>query len=203
MQNKLAILIPEGTYHVYNRANGSERIFLTEENYRFFMEKFKLYIQPVAEVYCYCLMPNHFHFLLRIKAMKVVTAVIDPDGNNSTTMENLISKQFSKLFSSYTQAFNKQTGRKGSLFMKNFKRKRVMFDSYFRNLVYYIHHNPLESRLCLELEDYPYSSYNEIINSKVDFVLKDELISYFVDLENFKNFHQKGKGDTESLALEI
>jgi len=203
MQNKLAILIPEGTYHVYNRANGSERIFLTEENYRFFMEKFNLYIQPFAEVYCYCLMPNHFHFLLRIKSEKLISAELAQKEINSNNLEKLISKQFSKLFSCYTQALNKQTGRKGSLFMKNFKRKRVMFDSYFRNLVFYIHHNPLESGICESLEDYPYSSYDAIIHNIGDFVLRDELISYFEGLENFKKFHQKGMNDVESLDLEI
>lgn len=195
--------MPEGTYHVYNRANGSERIFLTKENYRFFMEKFSFYIRPIAEVYCYCLMPNHFHFLLRIKSESSVLTELDLNAINSVNLEKLISKQFSKLFSCYTQALNKQTGRKGSLFMKNYKRKRVMFDTYFRNLVYYIHHNPLESRLCLELEHYPYSSYNEIISSKASFVLRDELISYFEDLENFKKFHQRGKGRIENFDLEI
>ena len=62
------LLKPDETYHIFNRANGNEKIFLSSENYRFFLEKFKLHIQPIADTYCYCLLPNHFHFLIRIKS---------------------------------------------------------------------------------------------------------------------------------------
>ena len=67
MQYKKAVLIPEATYPIYNRANGTEKLFVSTENYRFFLERYKQYILPVADTFCYCLMPNHFHFLLRIK----------------------------------------------------------------------------------------------------------------------------------------
>lgn len=68
MQNKKKQLIPEYYYHVYNRANGNELLFLNDENYRFFLQKYFEYISPIANTFCYCLMPNHFHFLIQIKA---------------------------------------------------------------------------------------------------------------------------------------
>ncbi|MCX2678996.1 hypothetical protein OOZ15_03500 [Galbibacter sp. EGI 63066] len=68
MQNNKAILSPEGTYHIYNRANGSEQLFLSDENYWYFLRKYDEYINPVADTFCYCLMPNHFHFLVRVKS---------------------------------------------------------------------------------------------------------------------------------------
>ena len=57
----------DSIYHVYNHGNGDDLIYREVENYQFFLERFKFYIIPIANVYAYCLMPNHFHFLLRIK----------------------------------------------------------------------------------------------------------------------------------------
>ena len=62
------ILEPDAFYHIYNRGINSEKIFATEENYLFFLSKFKTYLNPVCEVFAYCLMPNHFHFLIKVKS---------------------------------------------------------------------------------------------------------------------------------------
>jgi len=70
MQNKLEVLYPDTFYHIYNRANGNEKLFLSDENYLFFLRKFAEYISPICNTYCYCLMPNHFHFLMEIKSEK-------------------------------------------------------------------------------------------------------------------------------------
>lgn len=179
-------LEPESTYHIYNRANGSEKLFLSRENYRFFMEKYSLYISPVAETFCYCLLPNHFHFLLRIKPETELRAAFP----KIKSLEKLPSKCFSNLFCSYTQAFNKQQRRMGSLFMKNFKRKRVQSASYLMKLVQYIHLNPVEAGLCSSPEEWPHSSYGDIISDKESILAKEELLSWFDDVDNFESMHR-------------
>lgn len=68
MKNKLTPLNPGCIYHIYNRAIGSEKLFLNNENYSFFLKRYRHFISPVADTFCYCLMPNHFHFLVRIKS---------------------------------------------------------------------------------------------------------------------------------------
>src|ERR1035438_4711725 len=85
MIDKTPPLESDFIYHIYNRANGNEKLFFEEENYQFFMDKFKLYVSPVAEVFCYCLMPNHFHFLVRIKS----EAAIELYRRNETSNETL------------------------------------------------------------------------------------------------------------------
>ena len=163
MENKLEVLQPDAFYHIYNRANGSEKLFITDENYVFFLRKYKEYISPICHTYCYCLMPNHFHFLIQIKSQQELTLFFNQktslnynDSNNADglkafpkfkTLEKLISKQFSNFFSCYTQALNKQQNRKGSLFMKNFKRKKVRDTPYLLQLIKYIHYNPIEAKL--------------------------------------------------------
>ena len=54
-------------YHIYNHANGNEDIFLEAENYRWFLHQYNIYVSPVAETCAYCLLPNHFHFLIKLK----------------------------------------------------------------------------------------------------------------------------------------
>lgn len=57
----------EKFYHIYNHANGNENLFIEEENYHFFLQQWDKYISPIADTYAYCLIPNHIHFLIRIK----------------------------------------------------------------------------------------------------------------------------------------
>ena len=66
----MEILEPDHFYHIYNHANGIENLFRTEDNYHYFLKKYHQHISPIAETWAYCLMPNHFHFLVRIKEEK-------------------------------------------------------------------------------------------------------------------------------------
>ena len=60
-------LCPGDFYHIYNRGNNRETIFRTAENYRFFLERYVYYIEPIAATYAYCLLPNHFHLFVGIR----------------------------------------------------------------------------------------------------------------------------------------
>ncbi|MCU0359169.1 MAG: hypothetical protein MUF75_00395 [Bacteroidia bacterium] len=132
MIDKLETLVPESTYHIYNRANGFDKLFLTDRNYMYFLEKYQQFISPMVDTFCYCLMPNHFHLLLRIKPEKELRNFFDTKETLSATLRGyrtfegsaqqkalslLISQQFSHLMNGYTQGLNKILNRKGSLFM--------------------------------------------------------------------------------------
>jgi REP element-mobilizing transposase RayT len=187
MINKLEQLNLDGFYHIYNRANGDESLFKNNGNYMFFLAKFKQYISPFAHVYSYCLMPNHYHFLIQIKTSEQIIQYFP--NINSVDIPGMISKQFSKLFSSYSQSFNKVHNRKGSLFMKPFKRILVKDEGYLRKLIHYIHYNPVEAGLVGSISDWKYSSYSSIIGHSPTLVKKKAVIEFFGDLENFKYCH--------------
>ncbi len=190
MQDKKAQLEPEASYHVYNRANGSERLFRSHENYRFFLERYQRYISPVAETFCYCLMPNHFHFLIRVRDEPSLRAAFPKFGTLEKLPPGFLSKQLSNLFSSYTQAFNKMYGRMGSLFMKNFKRSLIMDERYRQNLVLYIHQNPVVAQMVKHLQDWKFSSYSAITSGTNGLVNGAEVIDWFGDREKFICRHE-------------
>jgi len=112
-------LEPDKYYNIYNHANGKENLFVNKGNHKLFFEKYEYYINPIADTFAYCLMPNHFHFALRIKTEKEIVenrseSLKLSESSTDERIKKYLSKQFSNLFSSYTQAFNKQQKRKGS-----------------------------------------------------------------------------------------
>lgn len=190
MLNKYSDFEPDCFYHIYNRANGNEMLFLSEENYTLFLKRYTKYLSDLVDTYCYCLMPNHFHFLIKIKNEQLLKAL--PKFGTLAELQYglVISKQFSNFFSSYTQAFNKMHSRKGTLFMKPFKRIKVEDESYMRKLVHYIHCNPIEAGLAVLPENWKFSSYRAIISDKPTLVSRDNVLAIFDDKQNFIYCHQ-------------
>jgi putative transposase len=193
MKDTIALLEPDGIYHVYNRANGNELLFCSDENYLYFLKKFYEYILPIANIFCYCLMPNHFHFLIRVKSRNQIDDFNPrPDRFQKPVRSESekISQQFSNLFNAYSKAFNKQYNRKGSLFIRPFKRKLIDNETYLRKVIHYIHYNPVEAGLANSPEEWKYSSYQAIIHPHIEtMVMKEEVVAYFDSLPNFIYCH--------------
>ena len=123
-------LEPGNFYHVYNHAVGNEKLFRHQFNYKMFLERLSKYLHGFVDIYCYCLMPNHFHLLVRVRDYEIIaTAFNIPDNKrkiiSADDVTAKISRQFSHAFNSYAQAYNKEFRRKGSLFNNRYKRKRV------------------------------------------------------------------------------
>lgn len=177
---------PDTFYHVYNRANGNEKLFLTDDNYIYFLKQWKKYISPIAETYAYCLLPNHFHFLIKTKSNEVLS-IINPQG--FVNLEGFISQTFSNLFNSYTKAFNKYTKRKGALFIRPFKRKQIKSDDYLTTIICYIHRNPIHHHIYNQL-NWKYSSYNSILSSADTKIQREYILEWFNGKEEFIHFHQ-------------
>jgi len=152
--------IPNEYYHVYNRGNNKQRIFFNDNNYIFFIKKIREQLLPVSKIIAYCLMPNHFHFL--IKATE--KSIEERKGFGGKPIQEL-AYRIGILQSSYAQAINKQNKTTGSLFQQKTKAKILyeeignVKESYLLNCFYYLNRNPLKSQLVSKLNDWPYSSY--------------------------------------------
>jgi REP element-mobilizing transposase RayT len=175
------------------------------------MQKLDVYISDFVELYAFCLMPNHFHLLVRIKELSEIDEEACekfkeyrlsrhsissrygmskmPDSLESALYSNFVSEQFRRLFLSYSKSINKQTERSGSLFRKNFKRKEINNLQYLQNTVIYIHRNPLHHGFEEDFKDYKWSSYERIMTDKITKLKKQEVLDWFEDKENYRYTH--------------
>ncbi|MBI9065792.1 MAG: transposase [Salinivirgaceae bacterium] len=162
--------------------------FQLKKNYCYFLSLFGKYLSKLVDVYAYCLMPNHFHLIIKVKSRN---EILDFSNENSDIdVPKIISKQFSHFFNSYAQAYNKQQNRKGSLFNNRYKRIEIISDEYLIKLIHYIHFNPVEANLCKKISDWRYSSYNSVLSEKETLLARDEVIKMFSDVNNFIYCHQ-------------
>jgi len=191
-------MYPGNYYHVFNHANGEENLFREQKNYSFFLEKVSLYILPYVKLHAYCLLPNHFHFLIyvrefeELKLLKQFTLVQNTsDEELQFLIEKNISKSFSNLFSSYAQSYNKIYGRKGSLFMPNMKTNLIEDNSGICKVTHYVHSNPVHHGFVKKLEDWKFSSYNSYLSDLTTNLSKKEIIEIFGSKNYFIEYHQQ------------
>lgn len=114
----------ENYYHIYNRGNNRENIFYEPKNYTYFLENWKKYLAEYLDVYSFCLLPNHFHFLSKVKHEKQILLLND----RIIDINMFLEEQCRRFFITYSQAINKAQNRTGSLFQKRFKRIKVKTD---------------------------------------------------------------------------
>lgn len=174
-------------YHIYNRGNNGENIFFKAENYNYFLKKFDSYLSDCVEVYSYCLLPNHFHFLIRIKENLTPIYTLQ---KKYETADEIVCEKFRRFFMSYAKAINVQEKRTGSLFIKIFKRKKVVDEFYFCTLVNYIHTNPKKHGIFEDYENYPYSSYQRILIDTPTKLQKDTILEMFNSTNEYVSSHK-------------
>ncbi len=164
-------------YHVYNRGVGKMDIFLCEEDFNFFISRLRENLFPSISMnksaggyrrellpfdsyslIAYCLMPNHFHLLIR------------------QNKELPISKLLSKIGTSYSKYFNKKYIRVGSLFQDQFKAVHIENNEQLLWVTTYIHQNPKVAKLVSTLDDYPFSSYLDYVGMRKGTLCSKELI---------------------------
>ena len=168
-------LYKDKLYHIYNRGNGKEKLFFNEENYKYFLRQYKKYLSGFIDTFAYCLLPNHFHLLVRIKSDK----------------PELVSQMFRKFFISYSMSINIQEKRKGNLFQRGFKRKLIDDEKYFYSAVYYIHANPVHHKIVKDFRNYKFSSYNSLLGNNKTKLCSDEVIGWFGGKGKFISYHSE------------
>ena len=140
-------------YHLYNQGNNRRTLFFSESDYRTFMNLFKIRLLPYAEVTAWCLMPDHFHFLLRPK----------PEGLTEKKVGNLRSTNITNglrlLQSQYGQYLNAKMGWSGSVFRPKPKWMEMKTTEQVATCFQYIHQNPERAGLVLRTGNWPFSSY--------------------------------------------
>ncbi|MCB9285146.1 MAG: hypothetical protein H6563_13805 [Lewinellaceae bacterium] len=157
-------------YHVFNQGNNRQKVFYRKAHYLYFLGKMETYLKPYADILCYCLMPNHFHWLLLVNTLEAKV-----EENKVRTLNDSIGI----LLRSYTRGVNNQEGHTGSIFRNGTKAKNGIIDGvvtidgpnaqdfykqgneYALQCFRYIHQNPVKAGLVTHPEDWPWSSAQE------------------------------------------
>lgn len=213
-KNRNKFYIEDSYYHVYNRGVEKRNIFLDQKDYHVFLNLLKIYLLPITEakthlnklfpekrnrvrktfydeieLHAFCLMPNHFHLLLKQHSKNSMTEFIR------------------SVCTSYSMYFNKRYKRVGSLFQGVYKAAHVMEDEYILHLSRYIHRNPLKlaGSDLVNLDKYPYSSLSTYSNSNQrPWVTTQFILNYFDSAKtptlSYHEFVQSIDDDVEGLT---
>ncbi|OGO36627.1 MAG: hypothetical protein A2W35_16565 [Chloroflexi bacterium RBG_16_57_11] len=159
-------------YHIHNRGVNREPIFRQLDNYIFLLRRMKESASKSSiTIIAYCLMPNHYHLLVRQES------------------ESPVSEFIQAIFNSYTKAYNKAFNRTGTLFEGTYKAILVAEDPYLLHLCRYIHRNPLDAGLVDDPSEWPYSNYLEWVGSRSGSLIDLELVhAFFPEPEKYTRF---------------
>ena len=186
MPRRKVYFCPGDCYHFYNQGNNRERVFYERENYLFFLQRLGVYLIPVLDIVAYCLMPTHYHLLVKVKKTS------DPSVG--------VSKAMMQLAVSYTKAINKQYDRVGVLFQGAFQAKHVDHDNYLIHLSRYIHLNPVMAGLVEQPEDWEFSSYHEYTSLRRGTIPTPEVVlSQFPSMETYREFVETYSADKRKI----
>lgn len=159
------------TYHIMLRGINKEDIFLDVYDNMKFIKILKTTKDKYNfELYGYCLMKNHTHLIIKHKEISLI-------------MQSLAVR--------YASYFNKKYDRIGHLFQDRFRSKVIENKAYLKNVIRYVHQNPVKAGIC-KIDEYNWSSYNEYINkTNENLIDKDLVLSLFDDnntIQKFKEF---------------
>lgn len=182
MADSLQQLIPGEFFHLYNRAVGNELLFQNDEDYTHWLHLLKKFISPVCEIHAYCLLPNHYHLLIRV---------------NYKTGHSIFSKRMSDAANAFVKWKNLKYHRKGGLFMTPFKRKLIKDENYLIWCLWYIHRNPLHHGYTIDWQNWKYSSYKAYIINKHTLITKEFFITLFGGPNELVKYHLIQADDSE------
>lgn len=180
-RNVIKIDIPNTYYHIYARGHSKVDIYRDDEDYRVFLNLIKRYLgrrtqknscgrlydnfRGEIELICYCLMPNHFHFLIY---------QIEP---------GVMSKLMRCINTSYSRYFNKKYSSSGAIFETVYKASIIDRDQYILHISRYIHRNPKKWL------GYSYSSLPYYLNHKTpDWLMVHRVIDLFTSINEYLVF---------------
>jgi REP element-mobilizing transposase RayT len=177
MPRRTTPFLPDQFYHFYNRGNNRQAVFFEPGNYLYFLRGVKKYLLPVASVIVYCLMPTHYHLLIRVRPK-----------TSEVLKTSEVSHAMQCFLISYTKAINKRFSRVGALFQGAFRAKPVQSCGHLLSLCIYIHANPAKDGLSVSPDAWPYSNYLEWLGLRDGTLIdRDFIEEYFDSPANYRS----------------
>jgi REP element-mobilizing transposase RayT len=198
-------------FHIYNRGNNRENIFIQERNYAYFMQLWWKHTSEIFETWAYCCLRNHFHVAGYVKDEKDIkdlsglahgsSHLSSREGKNGMPSDfpkdltrlklKQPSQYFSNCFNAYSRGVNLAVGRTGALFARPFKRIPVTNEAYLMRLIVYIHQNPQKHGFESNFQGWKYSSYHELTSDIPTRLYREKVWNLFGSREDFIRIHRE------------
>ncbi len=193
-------------YHIYNQGNNRQKIFFNRENYLYFLQKMNTYILPYGDILAWCLMPNHFHWMVYVREVETEVERFAGSGTRLGASQRRTESQLRTFndsigifLMSYTKAINKQQKRSGKLFREATKAECVNCleldkPSFIGNkiikperqypqiLFEYIHQNPVKAGLAKKITDWEFSSARDYYAGRRGQLINKEIAKEYIDI---------------------
>ena len=193
------LLAPGNYYHIYNRGINSGQVFFEKQSYTLFLKLYAKYMFQVFDTYAYCLLGNHYHFLIKVKTIDEQLSFLKSEVNMGLRdskipiNESLLKpphQHFNNMQIAFTKSINKRFNRTGGLMEQPFHRKSIDNSTYLLNLTAYIHQNPQKHGLIKDFREWPWSSYGAYLSQQETRLEKEITLEWFGGKRDFVDFHQ-------------
>ena len=149
-------------YHVVNHSIDGRDLYYNPGDYKNYLHFFKEALTVDVIVLAYCLMPNHFHFLLQ--------------QNTPEAISNL----FEAANKRYARYYNKEHGFKGRVFRAQLQYREAMDERYLLNASAYIHANPVQAKLIDLPEQWDYSNFKEYMRLRSGTLFSKQFLQDYI-----------------------
>jgi hypothetical protein len=201
-----ASFTPGNYYHIVCKSIDGILLFQAETDYTVFKDRFKKFMDTFLDVMSYCFLPNHTHYVVKIKPVAIVAAAVNlyaPENRtkamcsflsnsaNEAAFDTMIDRQMNSFLVSYANYFNNKYHRQGGLFQKPFKRIHIADDIHLQQAIIYTHANAQKHGIVSDFKKYPFSSYAEIIEENEYYTKSEAVLNFFGGTTKFIQTHQK------------
>lgn len=194
--------LENGIYHIYNRSNNHQDLFLYGSDYDRFLNKYFDYFHHIFDTYAYCLMPNHFHFIVKVKSeSNIKSSILRLNDSKATalymedeaSLHEYISDQFRRWLSSYALYRNRKYKSRGQLFQNRHKSIGIRSEQKLLEFICYVHHNPIHHGFCGDYNQWDYSSYFAYFQNDKTSINTTEILDLSEGKDNLYNLHKEFK----------
>jgi len=204
-QKLKAIFYPEEYYHIVCKSIDGLLLFDDGQDYEVYNERFKKFTGDFFDVWCFCLIPNHSHHIIKIKSVSSVSLFIEAislgdktmamkdfttDVSNELLFNKMIERQMNSFLVSYANYVNNKYYRKGGIFQKPFKRIKIEGDGHLQQAIIYVHANAQKHKMIADYKQYNHSSYASVIKKNEYFVDAKSVVDFFGGLNKFIDLHE-------------
>ncbi|MEO6232207.1 MAG: hypothetical protein ABJB11_00740 [Ferruginibacter sp.] len=201
-----APIYPDCFYHVVFKSIDGLLLFNHEKDHCVFQDRFKKFLGDFVAIWSFCLIPNHTHFVLKIKSRESINLFLGKLAHQNLTVSMkafianqneellfnaMIERQVNSFMVSYANYVNNKFNRKGGIFQKPFKRIKIEDESHLQQAIIYTNANAQKHDLVNDFKTYSFSSYPLIIANDHYFIDAKSVIEFFESKEKFIRLHQE------------